>query len=305
MMPENESNDFDGMLDDVLGGQAEDVDHSPVDSSDTAETLEAEPTVAPEAKEEFVPYEDDESLTEDSARDEGKEEDAGSAPPEGDSPQNTDPLDPDTEREAFQKELAKYEKRLHDTQKAMHEAKAERAAMQKELEELKKKSSAENRYDDEENWFEEEGDAQPAVEEKLKNLEQQQEEFQREMLKQQWMNDAKVLSEKHEDFDDLVFRKLEPLLDEETGDERIRTLYLMQDDRTPAGAYKFAKRLQSLIAALDGDEDTSPDVKEEQVADASPSPEPIRGKDGLDRYNSADFSETRRRSGNLVDEVFG
>lgn len=303
-MSENEINDLDGVLNEVIGGEPGTADHSQENVSETEKSLEADKPAPPETKEVFDPYgEDENSFVEDSGRDEGEKDKVESEPPvKGDSPPENKDNAPDAEMAALRKELANYEKRLHDTQKAMHEAKAERAAMQKELEELRKKPSDGKEGDDD--WFGNDKSPQSAdVEEKIKGLEQQQEQIQQDMLKQQWLNDASSFAATHTDFNELVYKKLEPLLDEQTGDPRIRAIYLTQEDRSPAAAYEFARKLPGLLAVLDGKQEV-PESKE-QVAEPESSDTPVRGKDGLDRFASADFPESRPKVGNLVDEVFG
>ena len=308
-MSENMNNELNAAVDDLMGGEAVKPDHSPEDAKDTADqSLEAK--TAPE-DDVFDPYGGDEyGFFADSVEKEKEEAEDKKAPesaPEekADSAPEAKEAVPNPEIVALQEEIANYKKRLHDTQKAMHEANASRAELQKQLDSLKQEDKKDG---DDEDWFNE-SDSKSVekfekelaeVKRQSDDLKNQQERYQQELQQQKWMKEAEALAKEHEDFETLVYEKLEPLMDEETGDPMIRALYMQQEDKSPAGAYAFAKKLFGLKAQLSGEV-----PKEENAKEAEASKDPARGKAGLDRINSADFPEEKRRSKNMIDEVFG
>lgn len=292
-MSEEVNKEFDEMLEDVMGGES----HSPETPESAEKSLEAEENAAPDAKETFDPYGDEEyTFADDSAQDDGEAKKKEGAPEKSDSaPEKKEPA-PDAEKIALQTQITNYEKRLHDTQSAMHKANEERARLQKELDELKKRNSApeEKKEDGDDDWFKDSdtGEEKTAeLESKIKAVEEKQEQYQQEQALQQWQIEAEKVAAEHEDFNSLVYEKLEPLLDEENGDPAVLAAYTRWKDKSPAGAYEFARRM---FAA------ETPAEKEEKAA-----PDPTRGKAGLDRINSADFAEEKRSHSNMIDEVFG
>lgn len=299
-MSEELNKEFDEMLDDVMGGILDVEDHSP-DAEDSEEkSLEAEE--APDADETFEPYGEEEEPADDSAEEDGKKEEAPGTPEKTDSVPEQEAPDPDEEKTALQKEIDNYKKRLHDTQNAMHRANEEKAELQKELDELKKqKTSGEN---DDENWFKDEDgvDEKSAdLESKIEAIEDKQEQFQREQAFNQWKMEADKFASTHEDFNDLVYEKLEPLLNEVTGDPAVLANYMKWQDKSPAGAYEFAKRyfgIEEKLHAKSG-------VPVQEEKEVKPEIDPTKGKAGLDRLNSAEFAEPKRVHSNMIDEVFG
>lgn len=301
-MSEKESKEFDEMLDDVMGGILDVNDLSPDSDSDEENSLEANENAAPESKETFDPYGDEEeSFDDDSAPDDGKEEKTDGTPEKTDSVPKENETSPDAEKAALQEKITNYEKRLHDTQSAMHKANEERAKLQKELDELKKKN-APPAGDGEDNWFSAEDDLSDKksaeLASKIENLEKQQKQFREEQAIQKWLAEADAFAKEHEDFDALVSDKLNPLLDEENGDPAVWAAYQRWPDKSPAGAYEFAKTLFAVENKPAGE----PEQKEQEVKRTA---DPTKGKAGLDRINSADFSDSPRYSRNMIDEVFG
>lgn len=278
-MSEEASNEFEELVESMMGGE----DHSPEADTGTEKTLE-ENTAAPEAE------------ADDSALDEG----SGGADdaPEKDSASDKQEAEPDADIVALRAEIANYEKRLHDTQKAMHQAKAEKADLQKQLDAFKTDTSGKGDDD----WFASDGEKETAgLRAEIKDLNEKQKNLEQDMARERWMSEAERESAKHDDFEDVVFKKLEPLLDETSGDPRIRALYMQEPDKSPAGAYKFAKKLPMLFSVLDGKGLESPGRNE----NLKPAPDPTKGKAGLDRINSADFAEKKAPAKNMIEEVFG
>ena len=301
-MSEKENNSLDAALDEVMGGTfGEEKDHSPEPEETVEKQAEQEVSTAPETEEVFDPFEDDAAFVDDSAKKEHeKEEKTESAPDTKDSAQEDEALKKrEEETEALKKEIANYEKRLRDTQKAMHEANTERAKLQKELDSIRnnKKESGDD------NWFDTGDEKTVQLENKLKDLESKQEQFQQDLVVEQWIAEAKKFSAQHEDFEDLVFNKLEPMLDDQTGDQALIAAYTKWQDKSPAGAYEFAKRFFGYNDRINGKAETS--VPTQKTTEAGKSIDPFSGKAGLDRINSAEFAETRRIPKDMVEELFG
>ena len=308
------NDELESAVSDLMGGIEE--SHSPV-TGDVENNESKEPETAPEGESGFIPYEEEEyDYSTDSAKGKDEEtEEAGSPPETKDSGRKDEEVFSLSEKTALEKELDNYKKRLHDTQKAMHEANSKRAELQKRLDSINAGSEhgVESSEEDDE-WFkdsdekkpdEKEPDEKKSEESDLKQeiaeLRRNQEEYQLEQRRREWLNEAEKVRREHEDFDELVFDRLDSLLDEETGDAMIRTLYMQHADRSPAGAYEFAKKLFGYQTKLRGDSEAVPETKEEPETK-----DPMSGKAGLDRLNSAEFADTPvRHSRNLVEEVFG
>lgn len=321
MSEENVITDVDSLIDFVLGDEAEAAHHSPGKEDHTAaEEAETTPEVKSDA-EEFDPYGDNSSIDfADDSVEEQKEkegEDAPeNAPAEADSAEKKEEKAPEKTTVDYQQEITNLNKRLHDTQKAFHESTERASRLQKRLDELeKKKVSEENDHDD--NWF---SDADSKEVDSLKQelsdirkeneaLGSQQQEIQQQANLAAWHQAAEPVRQEHADFDELVYEKLEPLLDEETGDARVRQLYMQQQDKTPAGAYKFARSLPMILEMLNDPEsfhrkitNFNQEIQKEKVKD---SPRKVTGNEALRVMNSADFAEERSSVGrSLVDELF-
>ena len=281
-MSEN-SNDFEALVDDVMGG----VSQSPETSDEAQKNQQAEN--APE-KEEFNPYHDEDSNAYfDDSAEESNPDDAENSPAKADSEEQ---VKQDEEKEALKRELANYEKRLHDTQRAMHEANTKRAELQKELDSIKSRRKSDD------NWFsdaEEDNDSKTSeLETKINDLETKQEQFEQELKVEQWIAEANKIASEIPDYRELVFNKLEPMLDETTGDPALVAAYTQWSDKSPKGAYEFAKRFFGYQERI-------------EKADSQPqrAKDPSRGKAGLDRINSADFAEAPRQSRNVIEDLFG
>lgn len=295
-MSEINNNDLSEIVDNMLDGQEDFQDHSRTET--TEEQTTAEKNAAPDKKD-FT-----EDLS-DSAQDEKSAEETDGTPPDGDSEPEDKKTDFDAEIAALKAENENWKKRFHDTQKAMHKANTEKSELQKKLDAMLKKADIE---DDNDDWFDDadkkDADTQiPDMEEVKKNLkalEQRQDEYQQELRRQQWLDEAKKFAAEHDDFEELVYKKLEPLLHEESGDAMLRALYLQEEDRSPAGAYNFAKKLFDYKEKINSKAAPEPETKEVPKTNQQ-----ARGKAGLDRLNSADFPEEKKTYTNVVDEVFG
>lgn len=321
MVVEDES-----LIDFVLGGD-ETVSHSPETKKEEASTPEATaPKVEVNAEEEvFDPYGDDEDdSAEIEADDSAKTEEVKpqeKAPAEADSAEPKEEPVQDTAVEDHSKEIANLNKRLHDTQAAMHKATARAAELQKRLEALEqKKNQGEDPEDapDGEDWFadpdKKEVDALKKelsdIQKDNQDLESQQQDLQQQANLAAWHQAAAPVRAAHADFDELVYDKLEPLLDPEKGDARIRELYMQQKDRTPAGAYKFAKSLPMILEIMENPEAFHAKLHsfEEKINQTPPETNSTRknNKAALDMVNSAEYAEASRNATvSLVDSVFG
>jgi chromosome segregation ATPase len=307
-MSEQVNSEFEAAVEELLGGEVK-PDHSPETDNKAEKSPETPNPHAPETEEEFIPYGGDEyGLYSDSAEPQKQEKEPESAPEKEDSAPPAKEPEPAPDVAALQEEIANYKKRLHDTQKAMHEANTAKAELQKQLDSLKKD---EKKDDDDDNWFADDDDKETVgkiekelaeVKQQSEELKNQQQEYQQELRRQQWLKDADELSKQHSDFDNLVYERLEPLLDETTGDPMIRALYMKQEDRSPAGAYEFAKKLFGYQDKLDGKGQVPPAEEKNEVEKKE---DQARGKAGLDRMNSADFAEDKKRNRNVIEDIFG
>jgi hypothetical protein len=137
----------------------------------------------------------------------------------------------------------------------------------------------------------------------------QQQEIQQQANLTAWHQAAEPIRREHADFDELVYEKLEPMLDEKTGDARVRALYMQQQDKTPAGAYKFARSLPMILEMLDDPEsfhrkitNFNQEIKKEKIGEP---PRKVTGNEAFRGMNSADFAEEKTSaSRSLVDELF-
>jgi chromosome segregation ATPase len=313
------------LIDFALGGE-DDSRHSPEAEKETDSETGSNAPEAEDVAETFDPYGDDDSedsFADDSAEEESKavESKEGKAPADADSAEETEAKTPAPAQVDHSQEIANLQKRLHDTQQAMHKATARAADLQKKLDALESKKSTKNSGDSEEDWFSDSDDDDKevtALKQELEEIKKENEDLgnQQQDIQQQanlaaWHNAAAPLRAEHADFDELVYEKLEPLLDPETGDARIRELYLQQKDRTPSGAYKFAKSLPMIFEILENPEAFhakmhSLDEKIKQAPPENKTASKANKKAALDMVNSADFADAPRgQSRSLVDDIFG
>ena len=322
MSEENLSMSEESIVDLVFGGEPVKESHSQAGENDKADL----PGNAPEAKEEietFDPYDtgNDDDFADDSAADKEVVQDEPApekAPATADSAEEKEAAVPEKTAEEYQQEIANLNKRLHDTQKAYHERSERAADLQKRLEALENRKSPDS-DGDEDDWFSEDDKKEvDALKQELTSLKEDNEAFeaQRQEIQQQanlaaWHQAAAGVRKAHPDFDKVVYEDFEPLLDEKTGDARIRSLYLQWQDKSPEGVYKLAKQLPILLEVLD-----NPDTWQEKVQslqqtinnspETTPHPRRVSGKEALRNLQSADDAEdTPQHSGSLVDKIFG
>lgn len=259
---EQVNKEIDDVINNVLGGAQEEVPHS---------------------------REVEDNITVDLGTD-GTENNApedGNKTPSDDSAKKEVPDD-----NAMKAEIETLKKRLHDTQSAMHRATEERSKLEKELNELKRKR------EDEDDWFSEEdkdrseqleGDLQKSDEE-LSRLDAEKTSIEVKAAEAIWdAAAAKVIAE-HPDFEELVYGKLAPLIDESNTDpeaKRVRELYA-KTDKSPATAYKFAKELEERLLIDSDPEAYKQKVRSEIEREYYGDVQHIEGKEGLDLLNSAD-----------------
>lgn len=195
--------------------------------------------------------------------------------------------------DALKAEIQNLNKRLHDTQSAMHNATEERSRLKRELEELKSKK------DDEDDWFSEEDKAKSeSLEDDLKKSDNEISQLGKEeaSIKEKaaeaiWDAAAANVIAEHPDFEEVVYGKLAPLIDENSTDPKaktVRELYLALPDKSPAAAYKFAKELDDRVLMHNDIEAYKQKVRSEIEREISGGNNTVEGKEGLDLLNSAD-----------------
>ena len=298
-MSDSKISELEAVVDDLMGAPALTPEHSP-ENDDAAVSPQTE-TGAP-GNGVAIP---------DSVPSEKNGEKNDGTPEKKDSvPEEKTPVSAD-DYSALQQELANTKKRLHDTQKAMHEANTQKAELQKKLDSINQKKDDDGQDDD--NWFKDDdgNNAIGKIKEELAEVKQQsselknqQQEYQQELMRQQWFKEAEEFARNNSDFEEIVYQKLEPLLDEETGDPMILALYKKEADKSPAGAYAFAKKLFGYQDKLNAPETKNAGIPE-NTNTARKTSANLNGKAGLDRLNSAEFPEERRPRKNMVDEIFG
>lgn len=197
---------------------------------------------------------------------------------------------------AMQAEIANLQKRLHDTQSAMHKATKERSMYEKELNELKAKK------EDEDDWFSEEDKEKSEQlesdlkksDEQLSQLDAEKNSIENKAAEAIWdAAAAKVIAE-HPDFEEVVYGKLAPLLDNDNNDPEAKTtreLYKALPDKSPASAYKFAKELEDRLLMHKDPEAYRQKIRSEIEREITgKDSNNVEGKDGLDLLNSADYA---------------
>ena len=292
-------------VDSVLGGEEE--SHSP-ETTEKDEHAAADGQIddgdspLPEDAEELGFSDSDDSNEEQNA-DDGKKE------PE----QQQDKPEVNQDNTALKQEIEGLKKRLHDTQSAMHKATSERAALQKELAELKAKK------ENEDDWFSE--DDQDRVEklekeikksdEEIARCDAQTKEIEQKNAEAQWDAAAAPVIAQHPDFEKVLYDDFAPLLDPKTGNPQIRAEWDKLKDKSPLSAYNFAKKVLDVL-----DFQRDPEAYKEKLrkqleskpnnpgADGNAVP---TGKEGLDMLPSADVpTDTKKKHDvSFVDAVFG
>jgi len=307
----NKETETDNMsfIDNVFGGDVTNEDHSQ-NTADNDVSAEDEEQTGNNVDDEFsIP--DDES---DSMGDEGEDgdfSDDDGAGEENKKSQSDAPESSEKDSAELKQELENLQKRLHDTQAAMHKATTERAALKKELDDLKAKK------ENEDDWFsEDDSEREKELENSLKKadedsarLQAEQDDLKKEEAAKVWDEAAAPVIKQHPDFEKVMYEQFAPLLDSQKGDQYVIAEWVKLKDKSPASAYAFAKKMlevkefqrdpeayrAKLLKSNKQNNDFENDVDDEP-----------RGKDGLDMLNSADVaSAPSERIGSFVDAVFG
>jgi len=285
----------------VMGG----ANHSPEAEAKAGSEAIPGTQEEPAAPEEFGEKEES-PFADDSAKD-AENKPAEAKPAE---PKPAEQAAPEENSARLKQEVETLSKRLRDTQSAMHKATNDRAALQKELEELKAKK--ENGDD----WFKEEDQERAAkIEADLKksdsetvDLEKTAQEIERKAAEAIWNEAEAKAKAEHADFDEVVYEKFAPLLDAKTGNANVRQLWEAEKDKSPASAYKFARKLLD-IQELSADPEAykakiRKEIEQEQNK-KTPAPSAPLGKAGLDIMPSADIPlTTGEPARGFVDSVF-
>jgi DNA repair exonuclease SbcCD ATPase subunit len=215
---------------------------------------------------------------------------------------------------AAKQQINNLSKRLHDTQSAFHRANEERARLEKELQSLKQKESNDDDWfsEDDKNRMNKLDSELQANKEQLEQIEKSHAETQQQAALAQWELEAVEASKQHPDFDHVVYEQFGPLLDENTGDAAVRAMWMSQDDKSPAAAYKFAKTVIAM-REMQNDPDAyrakvRAEIEAENQSKINPAEsEKVTGKEGLDLINSADanlITETDTGNESAVDFIF-
>ncbi len=292
----NEQFDAESVLDELQGGPVKE------DAPDTE-------SHSPEGEDPDAPFDPGDQ----SEEEELLPEDEDASDPSGEK-QNSPapaPKEPEIDVAALQQEIATLNKRLHDTQSAMHKATGEKAELQKELDSLKKKQA------DEDDWFSEDDknrvtELEAALEKADKDLaaqDEQAKELARQKAVSEWDAAAAPVIKEHPDFNHVMYEKLVPLLDPQTGNPQVRTAWEALEDKSPASQYAFAKKQLDILEFQQDPEAYKKKLRKgfnEDPSDFDGGEEPITGKEGLDMLQSASGPATGNRgNGDFLSAVFG
>lgn len=293
-------------VDSVLGGEEE--SHSP----ETEQQENKQPEAGGQVDDGDSPIPDDAEESGFDAPDdstEGNKADVGSNEPEHQPEHSSD----NQENTALKQEIEGLKKRLHDTQSAMHRATGDRAALQKELADLKAKK------ENDDDWFSE--DDQSRVEkleqdikksdEEISRCDAQVKDIERKNAEAQWDAAAAPVIAEHPDFEKVMYDEFTPLLDVKTGNPQVRAAWDQLKDKSPASAYQFAKKVLEVFE-IQRDPEAYKERLRKQIESEKNNSEtdenkaPI-GKEGLDMLPSADVPADTGKSQNVsfVDAVFG
>lgn len=304
-------------IDDVFGGDAMSDDHSRTDDADTKTEIDEKQEPESDAKNEQAENPEDNSDSFDDDGFDAEEDDSSDDGDKSDAESKTDdksrqnaPETAEIDSAKLKQEIENLQKRLHDTQAAMHKATTDRAALKKELDELKAKK------ENEDDWFSEtDSEREKTLEDSLKKADEdiarqqaEQDELKKEEAAKVWDEAAAPVIKEHPDFEKVMYGELVPLLDSKTGNQYVIAEWGKLQDKSPASAYAFAKKMldfmefqrdpQAYKAKLLKSNKHN-DTFGDDVGEPS-------GKDGLDMLNSADVgSAPPERIGSFVDAVFG
>ena len=305
-------------VDDVFGGDAMSDDHSQDTGIDVDAEVENDDAESEEEdKDSKVPGKGKPDSTDDDEfdDDDDSEENSDAAPKKDKKPPEKEQTAPEKDPEELKQEVANLQKRLHDTQAAMHKATTERAALQKELDALKAKK------ENEDDWFSDsDANREKELEDSLKKADEdiaRQQAEQNELKSQEaasvWDAAAAPVIKEHPDFEDVMYLKFAPLLDEKTGNQQVIKAWNELKDKSPASAYEFAKQQLDILEfqrdpkaykenLLKTNKNKPPEDDEEDEDDD----DVPRGKDGLDMLNSEDVRtpNLRRSEVSFIDDVF-
>lgn len=297
-------------IDDVFGGNDS---HSRTDDADTDKNETENEELDAEDDDSDIPDDESDSMEEDDLSDDDKHSDA--EPKTDDKSHQNAQEAAETDSEKLKQEIETLQKRLHDTQAAMHKATTDRAALKKELDELKAKK------ENEDDWFSEDDSArEKELENSLKKadedsarLQAEQDDLKKQEAAKAWDAAAAPVIKAHPDFEKVMYEEFAPLLDSKTGNQQVIKEWNDLKDKSPASAYEFAKRQLDIIEfqrdpaaykekLLKANKNNNPSEDDDEIEDDEP-----RGKRGLDMLNSADVESTPSGdwNGSFVDAVFG
>ena len=294
----NEQFDAESMLDEIQGGPVK--EDAPATEGHSPEAVDPDapfdPGDLPDDEEEaFLP----------------EDEDASGASGEKQNSPAPAPKAPEVDVAALQKEIETLNKRLHDTQSAMHKATGEKAELQKELDSLKKKQ------DNEEDWFSEDdknrvAELEEALEKADKDIaaqDEQAKELTRQKAVSEWDAAAAPVIKEHPDFEHVMYEQLVPLLDPQNGNPQVRAAWEALEDKSPASQYAFAKKMLDVLEFQKDPEAYKKKLRKSFNEDPSGidgGEEPITGKEGLDLLQSASGPAAKKGgSGDFLDAIFG
>lgn len=195
------------------------------------------------------------------------------------------------ETQVLQAALERLDKRLKDTQRRLHDECARRAELQKELDSMQEDGGG----DADDDWFADKAgksDRRKEVEKELADSDERLRQLDEETRKdtedanvQRWDQAAALVERQHPDFKEKVYGYLGDFIDEQSGkyDAAIHKSWLRQEDKSPAGAYKFATELKRKLEYLDNPDKLRDEIRREiETGSAAPT-----GRVGLDMVNSA------------------
>ena len=293
----NEQFDAESILDELQGGPV--PEDAPEDKGHSPEGADPDAPLDPDElseEEDFLP----------------EDENASGVSGEKQNSPAPAPKAPEVDVAALQQEIATLNKRLHDTQSAMHKATTEKAELKKELDSLKEKQN------DEDDWFSDSdknrvAELEQALQKADRDLaagEEQTKELAQKKAVAEWDAAAAPVIREHPDFEQVMYGKLVPLLDPQKGNPQVRAAWDALEDKSPASQYAFAKKQLDI---LEFQQDPEAYKKKLRASfNRNPSDfgdeeeEPITGKDGLDMLQSASGPAANNSgSGDFLDAVFG